>query len=76
MMLSASALIGLVFTYPLPVLALVPLLALVPALKAGRILSSHAHEPARLVPALQMTIVAAHVQPVLLAAVLAWVRLS
>jgi len=55
----------------LPALALVSLLAVLPALKAGRMLSQHADEPAQLAPALQMTIVAAHLQPVLLGLVLA-----
>ncbi len=75
-MMSALALAGLVGARQLPVFALVSLLALLPAIQAGRILSIHAHEPARLVPALQMTIAAAHLQPVILAAVLAWVSLS
>jgi 1,4-dihydroxy-2-naphthoate polyprenyltransferase len=74
--LSALVLVGLVGDHQLPTPALVSLLALIPALKASRILSAHAHEPARLVPALQMTIVAAHLQPVILAAILAWVSLS
>ncbi len=68
---SAAMLAGLVASGWLPKTALVSLLAMLPALKAGRILSRHAAEPARLAPALQLTIVAAHLQPVLLAAVLA-----
>jgi 1,4-dihydroxy-2-naphthoate octaprenyltransferase len=72
LLLAAAAMAGLVLTAHLPPLALAALLALLPAFKAGGILSAHAAEPARLVPALQMTIAAAHLQPVLLAAVLAW----
>jgi len=72
LLLAAASLAGLVATGWLPALALLSLLAVLPALKAGRILSTHAHEPPRLMPALQMTIAAAHLQPVILAAVLAW----
>jgi 1,4-dihydroxy-2-naphthoate octaprenyltransferase len=56
----------------LPMLALVSLLAVLPALKAGHVLSLHAAEPAQLAPAIRMAIAAAHVQPLLLAAALAW----
>ena len=68
---AAGALVWLVVSGWLPKVALVSLLALLPALKAGRVLAEHAAEPAQLAPALQLTIVAAHLQPVLLAAVLA-----
>lgn len=74
--LAAASVCWLVVAQRLPALALVSLLAFVPALKAGRVLFRHAHEPARLLPALQMTIAAAHLQPALLAAVLAWVALA
>ena len=74
--LAVAVLVWLVAAGWLPSLALVSLLALLPAVRAGTVLSRHAHEPARLVPALQMTIAAAHLQPVLLAAVLAWVKAS
>lgn len=70
--LAAALLAGLVLEDALPAQALLSLLAFLPALKAGRILSAHAHEPPRLMPALQMTIIAAHLQPVILGAVLAW----
>ena len=70
--LSALALVGLVLAGRLPALALAAMLALLPAFRAGGILSAHAAEPPRLVPALQMTIAAAHLQPVLLGAVLTW----
>ncbi len=72
LLLAAATLAGLVAAGSLPVPALLSLLAFLPALKAGRILSEHAHEPTRLLPALQMTIAAAHLQPVILGAVLAW----
>ena len=70
--LAAVLLAGLVLEDALPAPALLSLLAVLPALKAGRILSTHAHEPPQLMPALQMTIAAAHLQPVILGAVLAW----
>jgi 1,4-dihydroxy-2-naphthoate octaprenyltransferase len=74
--LSVAVLLWLVGSHRLPGLALLSLLAVPPAIKAGLILSRHAHEPSRLLPALQMTIAAAHLQPVILAAVLAWVALA
>lgn len=73
--LAVAVLIGLVASARLPVWALISLLAAVPAMKAGWVLSAHAAEPAKLVPAVQMTILAAHLQPVLLAAALAWTLL-
>ncbi len=76
LLLSALAIVGLVGSRQLPPLALASLLALLPAIKAGRILSAHAHEPARLRPALPMTIAAAHLQPAILATVLAWMNWS
>ena len=74
--LAVGMLIWLVASARLPMLALISLLAALPALKAGQVLSAHAAEPARLVPAVQMTILAAHLQPVLLAAALAWTLLA
>jgi len=68
---AALALVWLVASGWLPKLALASLLAVLPALKAGRMLSEHAAEPSKLAPAIQMTIVAAHLQPVLLGLVLA-----
>jgi 1,4-dihydroxy-2-naphthoate octaprenyltransferase len=73
LLLAAATLIGLVASGWLPMPALLSLLAVLPALKAGRILSAHAHHPPELFPALQLTIAAAHLQPVILGAVLAWV---
>ncbi len=72
LLLAVAVLVGLVATGKLPAPALWSLLAVLPALKAGRILSAHAHQPSRLLPALQLTIVAAHLQPMILGAVLAW----
>ncbi len=60
----------------LPALTLISLLALIPALKAGQVLSAHAAEPAKLAPAVQMTILAAHLQPVLVSAALVWTLLA
>jgi 1,4-dihydroxy-2-naphthoate octaprenyltransferase len=74
--LAMAVLLGLVWVGLLPSLALVSLLAALPAVKAGLVLSRHAAEPAQLVPAVQMTILAAHLQPILLAAVLAWTLLA
>lgn len=68
---AVATLVWLVASGWLPMPALVSLLAVLPAFKAGRELSIHAAEPAKLAPALQMTIVAAHLQPVLLGLVLA-----
>jgi hypothetical protein len=53
-------------------LALVSLVGVLPALKAGQLLAAHAAEPARLVPAIRMTLLAAHLQPIILAGVLFW----
>jgi 1,4-dihydroxy-2-naphthoate octaprenyltransferase len=68
--------VWLVASGRLPVLSLISLLALIPALKAGQVLSAHAAEPAKLAPAVQMTILAAHLQPVLLSAALVWTLLA
>lgn len=76
LVLSAATLLWLVGADRLPALALLSLLAFLPAINAGLILSRHAHEPPQLLPALQMTIAAAHLQPVILSAVLAWISRS
>jgi 1,4-dihydroxy-2-naphthoate octaprenyltransferase len=65
-------LVGLVAGGRLPLPALLSLLALLPALRAGQLLSRYAAEPAQLAPAIRMSIIAAHLQPLLLAAVLVW----
>jgi len=72
LMLAVAALLGAVVSGMLPALALISLAGVLPALKAGRLLTAHAGEPARLVPPIQMTILAAHLQPVILAMVLFW----
>jgi len=74
--LAMAAIVWLVLSQRLPALALISSLALIPALKAGKVLSTHAADPAKLVPAVQMTILAAHLQPILLAAALAWTLLT
>lgn len=55
-----------------PMLALVSLIAVLPALRAARLLARHAAEPSALAPAIQLTILAAHLQPVLMAAAMVW----
>ena len=68
--LAVIALVLAVAMGRLPGLALISLLGVLPVFKAGRILAVHAAEPARLAPAIRMTILAAHLQPVILAGVL------
>lgn len=70
--LAAIVLVALVLLGLVPWLGLVSLAFLLPAVAAGRMLSRHAAQPALLAPAIQMTIAAAHIQPMLLAAALAW----
>lgn len=70
--LAAIVLVALVLLGLVPWLGLVSLAFLLPAVGAGRMLSRHAAQPALLAPAIQMTIAAAHIQPMLLAAALAW----
>lgn len=72
LVLAVASLLAAVVVGVLPVLALVSLAGVLPALRAGRLLAVHAAEPTRLVPSIQMTILAAHLQPVILAAVLFW----
>lgn len=72
LVLAVAALLGGVVSGALPALALISLLGMLPAFKAGRLLADHAAEPARLVPSIRMTILAAHGQPVILALVLFW----
>lgn len=74
--LAIAALIWLVASARLPALSLVSLVAALPAFKAGMVLSANASMPAKLVPAVQMTILAAHLQPALLAGALAWTLLA
>lgn len=70
--LAVVSLLGAVVSGVLPALALISLAGMLPALKAGRMLAAHAAEPSHLTPAIQMTILAAHGQPVILALVLFW----
>lgn len=70
--LAVAALLAATAAGTLPGLALASLLGVLPALRAGRLLAAHAAEPARLAPAIRLTILAAHLQAVILAAVLFW----
>ncbi|MEW6676612.1 MAG: prenyltransferase [Pseudomonadota bacterium] len=70
--LAGAALAGGVLAGTLPVWGLLSLLGMVPALQAGRLLVAHAATPGRLAPAIRMTILAAHLQPVILAGILFW----
>ena len=70
--LAVAALLASVVAGVLSPWALVSLAGVLPAIKAGHLLTAHASEPARLVPPIQMTILAAHLQPVILACVLFW----
>lgn len=54
--------------------ALASLAGFLPGLQAARLLSRHARDPGHLVPAIRMSILAAHLQPLLLALVLFWSR--
>lgn len=72
LLMAVAGLVAAVVAGMLPALALVSLAGVLPALMAGRLLTAHAAEPARLVPPIQMTILAAHLQPVILAGVLFW----
>ena len=72
LLLAVAALLASVAAGVLSPWALVSLVGVLPALKAGRLLTVHAAEPARLVPPIRMTILAAHLQPVILACVLFW----
>ncbi len=54
--------------------ALLSLPGFLPALQAARLLSRHARAPGYLTPAIRMSILAAHLQPLLLALVLFWSR--
>lgn len=72
--LAAVTLVTAVQAGALPLWALASLPGLLPGLLAARLLSVRAAEPWRLRPAIRMSILAAHLQPVLLAAVLFWGR--
>ena len=73
--LAAGALLWRVGAGHLPMVALIALAGMLPALRAGRVLGAHAGEPVLLAPAIPLTIVAAHLPPLLLASALAWEHL-
>lgn len=68
--LAAMALLATVLIGQLPLLALASLLGMLPAIPAARRLLAHADQPAQLTPAIQATLAAAHLHPLLLAAIL------
>lgn len=68
--LAAIALLATVLIGQLPLLALGSLLGMLPAIPAARRLLTHADQPAQLIPAIQATLAAAHLHPLLLAALL------
>lgn len=70
--LAAGVLLWLVSGGHLPSAALFALAGLLPALRAGRILTTHAGEPCKLAAAIPLPIAAAHLPALLLAAALAW----
>jgi 1,4-dihydroxy-2-naphthoate octaprenyltransferase len=70
--LALLTLLGAVLLGALPGLALLSLSGTLPAFKAGQLLAAHAAEPSRLAPAIRMTILGAHLQPLILAVVLFW----
>jgi len=72
LVLAVVSLAGAVLEEVLPAQALASLLGFLPALKAGRLLSENAAQPSQLVPPIRLTILAAHLQPIILAAVLFW----
>jgi len=68
--LAGAALVLAVWLGVLPILALASLAGLLPGLGATRLLRRHAAEPARLAPAIRLTIAGAHLHAMLLAALL------
>ncbi len=70
LLLAALALLGGVWGGTLPDVALIALAALLPAVAAWRQLRRFAAMPEYLAPAIRKTLLAAHAQPVLLAAIL------
>jgi len=70
LLLAALALLGGVWGGTLPDVALIALAALLPAVAAWRQLRRFAATPEHLAPAIRQTLLAAHAQPVLLAAIL------
>jgi 1,4-dihydroxy-2-naphthoate octaprenyltransferase len=70
LLLAALALLGGLWGGTLPGVALIALAALLPAVAAWRQLRRFAATPEHLAPAIRQTLLAAHAQPVLLAAIL------
>jgi hypothetical protein len=70
LLLAALALLGGILLGALPRAAVAVFLAWVPAVLAWRQLLHFAAAPERLAPAIRLTLLAAHVQPLLLAAIL------
>jgi len=70
LLLAAAALLGGVLLEALPLAAAGALVAWVPAVRAWRQLRLLASMPERLAPAIKLTLLAAHVLPLLLAAIL------
>lgn len=70
LLLAVLALLGAILAGALPSTALVALVALLPALAAWRQLLRFAAAPGKLAPAIRLTLLAAHVHPLLLAAIL------
>lgn len=68
--MAAVALVASVASGVLPGWALASLVGMLPAVKGAQRLSAHAEDPALLGPAIRQTILAAHLQPVILAAIL------
>jgi len=70
LLLAALTLLGVVLGGMLPLAALIALAALLPAMAAWRQLRRFAAMPEHLAPAIRRTVLAAHAQPLLLAAIL------
>jgi len=70
--LATLALCAIIVTGMLPGVAALSLVALIPGVAAARLLARHAATPEQLAPAIRLTLLAAHAQPVLLAGTLVW----
>ncbi|MGK2951149.1 MAG: prenyltransferase [Thiobacillus sp.] len=70
LLLATGALSGNVLSGALPFASLIALVALLPAVAAGRQLLRFSATPERLAPAIKLTLLAAHAQPLLLAVIL------
>jgi 1,4-dihydroxy-2-naphthoate octaprenyltransferase len=76
LLLAALALVGAIALGVLPVAAAASLVVWVPAVMAWRQLRRFAATPGQLAPAIKLTLLAAHVQPLLLALILLFTRNS